>query len=174
MLDEGVGVKVAELLIDSFDFGETVEILDAGTMGYGMMHLFRDRDYMLVIDAINGTGLEPGTVVRVSPEQFAPNQVLHSLHDVRLPDVLSASALIGITLEVECIGIQIADMSPEGLSIGLTDAVQGALPRAIAAALYMLRLRGYAADAKPDGDSELQTAVAAEFADLESKHGPAS
>ena len=84
MRDEGVGVRVAEVLMSAFAWPDNVTVLDAGTMGMGILNLFRDADYMLVVDAVDGTGEPPGTVVRLSAEDIAPNQVMHSLHDVRL------------------------------------------------------------------------------------------
>ena len=96
MRDEGVGVRVAEVLMSSFAWPENVTVLDAGTMGMGILNLFRDADYVLVVDAVDGTGEAPGTVVRISAEDIAPNQVMHSLHDVRFVDVLEAAELMGI------------------------------------------------------------------------------
>ena len=96
MRDEGVGVRVIEVLMSVFEFPDNVTLVDAGTMGMTILNLFQDCDYMLVIDAIAGTGEEPGTVVRLSAEDLAPNQVMHSLHDVRLVDVLQTAMLMGL------------------------------------------------------------------------------
>jgi len=138
MLDEGVGVRVMEELHQHYTFDDMTDLIDAGTMGLGMITIFRGLGFLLIIDAINGTGYPAGTVVRVSPEDFAPNQVMHSLHDIRFVDVLQAAQLIGIEVEAECVGIQIENMSPSELTIGLTEAVEQAIPRAMAAALTLL------------------------------------
>lgn len=138
--DEGVGVRVIEEMMGTLTFPENVTLMDAGTMGMGILNLFRECDYMLVIDAVDGTGEPPGTVVRMSPEDLAPNQVLHSLHDMRFVDVLQAAELIGSRPETDCVGIQIADM--DGVAIGLTPDVEAAVPAAVEAALTILRERG--------------------------------
>jgi len=140
MRDEGIGVRVVEELMTAFEFPDNVTLVDAGTMGMTILNLFQDCDYMLVVDAIDGTGEEPGTVVRLSPEDLSPNQVMHSLHDVRLVDVMQTAMLMGLEPEVDCVGIQIEDMNE--LSIGLTPAVEAAVPDAIAAALTVLAERG--------------------------------
>jgi hydrogenase maturation protease len=142
MLDEGIGVRVLEELIAHYTFAEGTELVDAGTMGLGMISMFRGIDFLLVIDAIDGTDHPAGTVVRVSPAEFAPNQVLHGLHDVRFVDVLNSAMLIGIEPEAECVGIQVLDMSPVELTIGLSEPVAAAIPRAVAAALTLLDERG--------------------------------
>jgi len=143
MMDEGVGVRVIEVMMGTLQFPENVTLIDAGTMGMGILHLFRECDYLLVIDAIDGTGEAPGTVVRLSPEDLAPNQVKHSMHDIRLVDVLEAAMLMGHQPRADCIGIQIEDMGV--VSIGLTPDVEAAVPAAVAAALDVLAEHGVAA-----------------------------
>jgi hydrogenase maturation protease len=144
MHDEGVGVRVIEELMSGFSFPDNVEIIDAGTMGMAILNLFQRCDYMLVVDAIDGTGEPAGTVVSLSPEDLAPNQILHSLHDLRLVDVLQAAELIGATPQADCIGVQIADMTE--VAIGLTPAVERAVPAAVEAVLSILAARGVHAE----------------------------
>jgi hydrogenase maturation protease len=140
MRDEGIGVRVVEVLMTTLAFPANVTLVDAGTMGMTILNLFQDCDYMLVVDAIDGTGEAPGTVVRLSPEDLSPNQVMHSLHDVRLVDVLQTAMLMGLEPKVDCVGIQIEDMSE--LSIGLTPALEASVPDAVAAVLTVLAERG--------------------------------
>jgi hydrogenase maturation protease len=141
--DEGVGIRVIEAMMSTLAFPDNVALIDAGTMGMGILNLFQDCDYLLVIDAVDGTGEPAGTVVRMTPEEMAPNTIKHSMHDVRLVDVLEAAMLMGTRPEVDCIGIQILDM--DGIAIGLTPAVEEAVPRAVQAALTVLAERGIAA-----------------------------
>lgn len=140
MTDEGVGVRVAELLMGGYEFPEGVEVVDAGTMGLGIINLFRDRDLVIVVDAVDNSGHEPGTVVLMTPEELAPAQVMHSLHDVRFVNVLEAAALTGVEPQAICVGIQIASM--EQWVTELTPAVEEALPSAVAAVLDILAMRG--------------------------------
>lgn len=174
MMDEGVGNRVATELQATYVFPDDVRVMDGGTMGLGMMHLFRGVEFLMLVDAVDGTGHPPGTVVRVAPEDFAPNQVLHSLHDVRFVDVLNAAKLIGIMPEADCIGVQVEDMSPAELTIGLSEPVEAAVPRAMAAVLYVLEEHGVTAEPSPDGDSELQAAVAEAKADIAARQRDAS
>lgn len=142
MKDEGVGCRVADELIERYEFPEGVDVVDSGTMGLTVLGVFREYDFVLVVDAVQGTGLAPGTVVRLSPEDIAPNSVRHSLHDTRFIDVLEAADLIGVRPEAECVGIQVDDMNPDDLTIGLSEAVEGAVETAIDAVLTILAERG--------------------------------
>jgi hydrogenase maturation protease len=141
--DEGVGVRVVERMMTTLAFPDNVTLVDAGTMGMGILNLFQDCDYLLVIDAVDGTGEPAGTVVRMTPADMAPNTIRHSQHDTRLVDVLEAAMLMGVQPEVDCVGIQILDM--DGISIGLSEPVEAAVPRAVEAALAVLSERGITA-----------------------------
>lgn len=152
MKDEGVGVRVMEVMMGTLAFPDNVTLVDAGTMGMGILNLFKECDYLLVIDAVDGTGEAPGTVVRLTPEDLAPNQVKHSMHDVRLVDVLEAAMLMGHQPKADCIGIQIADMS--SVAISLTPDVDAAVPAAVAAALSVLAEHGVAARVAADASVE--------------------
>lgn len=176
MLDEGVGNRIAEELERNYRFGDDVRIVDGGTMGYGMIHLFRGVEFLLVVDAMDGTTLAPGTVVRVSPKDFAPNQVMHSLHDLRFVDVLQAAQLIDIMPEADCIGIQVENMSPAELTIGLSEPVEAAVPRAIAAVLYVLEERGIVPEDSDsaEADADLQARVAEAKADIARRQAEAT
>lgn len=143
--DEGVGIRVIETMMSTFAFPDNVTLVDAGTMGMGILNLFNECDYMLVIDAVDGTGEPAGTVVRMTPADMAPNTIKHSMHDMRLVDVLEAAMLMGTQPEVDCIGIQILDM--DGIAVGLTAPVEEAVKHAVDAALSVLAERGVTATA---------------------------
>ena len=95
MRDEGAGPRTVEILMNAFDFPDNVEVVDCGTMGYTILDVLRGADHLIVVDALRADDLEPGEVVRLEPSDFAASQVMHSLHDIRLPEVLQAAALIG-------------------------------------------------------------------------------
>jgi hydrogenase maturation protease len=149
MRDEGVGVRVIEEIMAGYSFPDNVTLIDTGTMGMSILGLFRECDFMLIVDAVNGTGHAPGTVVRIAAEDIAPNQVRHSLHDTRFIDVLEAAELMGARPRADCIGVQIEDMSE--LSIGLTPAVEAAVPAAIDAVLEVLAEHGVVAQPATEG-----------------------
>jgi hydrogenase maturation protease len=140
MGDEGIGIRIASVLMRGFEFPDTVELMDAGTMGIGMLGVLKDREFVLVVDAVDGTGHEPGTVVLMSPEDLAPNQIMHSLHDQKLTDVLEAAYLAGIEVNAECLGVQIARI--EQWVTTLSEEVEHALPGAVEAVIDLLAERG--------------------------------
>lgn len=140
MRDEGVGPRVAELLMAGYDFPDNVEVIDAGTMGYRILDMLRGIDHLIMIDALRDTEHPPGTVVILTPEELGENQVLHSLHDLRIVDVLQAASLTDKAPQTVCVGMQIDSI--EEWVLELSPACEGALPIAAAAVLDNLRALG--------------------------------
>lgn len=154
MADEGVGPRLIEFLREGYEFPESVEVEDLGTMGYMIMDMFRDREHVLILDAIRDTGLKPGTILQLTPEEIAPNTVLHSLHDLRVIDVLGAVALTGTVPDTVCIGVQI--VSIEQWVTELSGEVEAAIPMAAAVALEVLREWGVEPSVREGSDAQAQ------------------
>lgn len=140
MRDEGAGPRTVEILMAGYHFPDHVEVVDCGTMGYTILDVLRDVDKLVVVDALKAEDLEPGDVVKLAPQDFAASQVMHSLHDVRLPEVLQAASLIGRSPETIAIGIQIEEIAEWVLE--LSEPVEAALPVAVAAVLEELAEMG--------------------------------
>jgi hydrogenase maturation protease len=124
---------VIDLLQAGYEFADNVSLLDAGTMSFAILNLIREADQLIVVDAVRETGHPAGTVMRLTPEQIAPNQVRHSMHDVALVDVLQAVELMGCAPSAVAIGVQIEAI--EEAVLELSAAVEGAVPIAAAAVL---------------------------------------
>jgi len=150
MQDEGVGPAVVERLAAEYDFPDGVTVDDSGTMGMAVLDLFGQYDYMIVVDAVDGTGEEPGTVMAIAPEDIAPNTVLHSAHDMRFIDTLENAALIGWEPDAIVVGVQILEMYPEELTMELTPPVAAAVPIAVGAVIDLLNEAGVYPTRKSD------------------------
>lgn len=121
MLDEGFGSHMAKVLTDydmareAFDEeharmlietfreydarvegDERIPVLDAGTMGLSLLPFIRDFDRLVVVDAVDcGPDAIPGTCYTFTPEDMASYSIMHSLHDMRISDVLNNARLAG-------------------------------------------------------------------------------
>ncbi|MHB1397805.1 MAG: hydrogenase maturation protease [Trichloromonadaceae bacterium] len=106
-----------------------VELFDAGTSIIDLMEVFNGRQRLIVLDAVRG-GQAPGTLYRFSPEEVEAGELpMNSLHQVGLLETLKLGALVdckpGSTV---VIGVQ---PDATALGIGLSVAVQNAVPRAV-------------------------------------------
>ena len=112
MLDDGVGPAVYDALEAGYRFGDDVALYDAGCMTMDLLPHVCKADFVIVVDAVDGTDEQPGTVFRFAPGDIAGHGVMQSLHDMRLSDF----------------GIQVENMSPASFIEGLTPRVHAALP----------------------------------------------
>lgn len=144
MLDDGIGPAIFDELSEKYSFPAQVSLVDAGCMTMDLLPAVRDNDFLIVVDAVDGTGQEPGTVFRFAPEDIADHPVMQSLHDLRVIDLLNAAALLGYEARGICFGIQVENMSPAVVTEGLTPRVYGALPLAVDAVLAELVRHGVA------------------------------
>jgi len=140
MRDDGIGPRVAEMLLAGYDFPDNVEVVDAGTMSFMILDLLRDIDRLIFVDAVRETGHPAGTVMRMTPEEMAPNEVPHSMHDIALVNVLAAADLMDRAPEAIAIGVQIDTI--EEWVLELSPAVEAAVPIAAAAVLDELAALG--------------------------------
>ncbi len=142
MLDDGAGPAIYDELNQNYRFPDNVSLIDAGCMTMDLLPVVKDYDYLITVDAVDGTGEEPGTVFRFAPEDIAGHGVMQSLHDMRLIDLLNAAALLGFDARGMCFGVQVANMNPAVVTEGLTPQVFDALPLLRDAVLAHLIERG--------------------------------
>jgi hydrogenase maturation protease len=140
LTDEGVGVRALNELERRYTFPENVELLDGGTAGIELLRHIRNRDYLIIIDAMK-FDQEPGTVSRVEGQDVpAAFRTRISPHQLGLSDLLAAAMLTDeLPKNLVLFGVE-----PESLDIGLdlTDTVEASLEKLTGAILEELRSIG--------------------------------
>jgi len=134
--DEGVGVHVVQEL-QKKELPPSVEVHDGGVAGIGLLDFFPGASKVMLIDAAE-MNLEPGTLVRFTPEEVAGNYggPRFSAHDIGLLEVLElARALDQCPPEVVIFGIQ-----PKEISWGteLSPEVLASIPKVTEAVIREL------------------------------------
>ncbi len=140
LTDEGIGVRALNELERRYTFPENVELLDGGTAGIELLRHIRNRDYLIIIDAMK-FNQEPGTVSRVEgldvPAAF---RTRISPHQLGLSDLLAAAMLTDeLPPNLVLFGVE-----PENLDIGLdlTDTVEASVEKLTGAIIDELRSIG--------------------------------
>ena len=134
--DEGFGVRVAEYLDAHYDFPESVQVIDGGTLGIELTQYVTGTQKLLVIDSING-GAEPGTVFRFAGDEVMEHfQDKLSAHEIGIQDVLALLQVTGKAIpEVVVIGAQPYDLEA---GVELSPGMQALLPQIVNQALQEL------------------------------------
>ena len=135
--DEGFGVRVAEYLDKHYEFPESVQIVDGGTLGIELTQYVTGTEKLLVIDSING-GAEPGTTFRFHNDDVMEHfQDKFSAHEVGIQDVLGLLTVTGHKIpEVVVIGAQPYDVEA---GVELSDGMMELLPQMVEQALAELK-----------------------------------
>jgi hydrogenase maturation protease len=141
LADDGAGLVMLERLQDCDDWPEWLEFVDGGTWGLSLLPLLEDVDRLLILDAVR-TGEAPGTVVRGESDQV-PRWYAHpvSPHQVDLREVLGAATLLNV-VPTTLVVVGIEPLTTEGLHIGLSAVVDGAVEAAVTEAARVLRSWG--------------------------------
>jgi len=91
--DEGVGIRVIERLVASFDLPVDVQVLDGGTLGLDLLYYLKGLENLLIIDAVE-MAMEPGALLRMEGEEVpAFLSIKMSPHQIGIPDMLFAAKL---------------------------------------------------------------------------------
>ena len=105
--DDGLGPQAVARLQSEYEFGDEVEVLDIGTPTLDFADYLRERNVLVLIDALSGGG-EPGEILTFDKERlkdFLPNMRL-SAHQPCLNETLHAAEISGIDpKEVLLVGV---------------------------------------------------------------------
>lgn len=145
--DEGVGVRVVEVLAERYALPAEVEVVDGGTAGMDLLNTLAGCDHLLICDAVR-TGGPPGSVVKLVGEQVpALFQTRCSPHQLGLSDLLATLTLTGeAPAALTLIGIVPADLR---LGLELSPEVTAVVGQAVESLAAELRELGYAVTALP-------------------------
>lgn len=115
MADDGVGVRVVQLLQKRCRFPTGVTMLDGGTLGLDLLPKLEGVARLLVVDAVE-TGEAPGTLLRLTGDDIPlALETKVSPHQMGLKDLLTVATLLGFDpVEMVLWGIQ-----PECIEIGM-------------------------------------------------------
>ncbi len=123
MGDEGVGMRIVEILQSEAQSYPNAEFIDAGTGGLSVLHMISGRQKAIVIDCAL-MGDEPGAVRTFGPDDVKTTKKLahQSLHEADIIKIIEMAKQLGEgPEEVLFIGIQ-----PESITerIGLSDTLE--------------------------------------------------
>ncbi len=161
MQDDGVGVRLMEALRASRRWPGSVEFIDGGTGGLGLLTVIESARRLAVFDAAD-MGLAPGSHRVIGERELAAQATGHrlSLHDLSFPETLRLTRLSGAGPEETVI----LAIQPEVVDFGTTigDSLRAAMAGLVEIATGLVegmlkqpsRAGGVSAAADPVGSDE--------------------
>jgi hydrogenase maturation protease len=144
LTDDGVGVKVAYAVCDALASAarEDVTVTEAGVGGLHLMEMMVGYERVILVDAIQTPGGQPGAIRRLALDDIAsavPTQHSASTHDMNLPTALELGRRLGLTLPdtIEILAVEAEDVVTFGESC--TPAVAAAIPVVTELVLQLLK-----------------------------------
>jgi hydrogenase maturation protease len=134
LTDDGVGIYAVRELqrcLERSGLCQSVDIVETEVGGFSLMELMSGWKRVILVDSIQFDGLEPGTVVRIDPEDLHTSLRIRSVHDIDLPTVLELGRQLGLAMpeDLAIFGIQAED--PFTLSESITTAAGRGLRTAV-------------------------------------------
>jgi hydrogenase maturation protease len=132
LTDDGVGIYAArEVGRRLADRAANIDVVESEVGGFALMELMTGWRHVILLDSIQFEGLEPGTVVRIDPEDLHTSLRIRSIHDVDLPTALELGRRLGLDMptRLTIFGIQAQDACTFGES--LTEAAERGLNQAV-------------------------------------------
>jgi hydrogenase maturation protease len=142
MGDDGLGPAVVNAFEAGYSVGPDVQVIDLGTPGLDLLPWLADIDRVILVDTVK-SDLPPGTLKMYDKDDLLRHVPLARIgpHDPGVKEALLALEFAGrAPREVVLIGVVPART---GTAVGLSPAVQDAIPHAVAALVSVLA--GYGA-----------------------------
>jgi hydrogenase maturation protease len=144
--DEGVGVRVIQVLAQRYVMPPEVEIVDGGTCGMELLDTIAGCNHLLICDAVRADA-PAASLIRLADAQVpALFHNRYSPHQLGVADVLATLSLTDETPD----SITLVGVVPKDLALGLelSSEVAQTAERAVECLAYELRALSFALDTR--------------------------
>jgi len=118
--DEGFGVYFIRWFENRYLLPDSVEIIDGGTLGFGLFDIITSCKNIIVIDAIK-TDDQPGSMYRFTQKEMElSHPPATSAHEVEFADILCKAELIDLAPEAVFLCIVPAQYDTHNMHVGMT------------------------------------------------------
>jgi hydrogenase maturation protease len=141
--DDGVGIYVARLLAERLKDRPSVAVSEACVGGLRLLEMINGYERLILVDAIQTVGGQPGAIYRLTPNDFADPRRAASLHsgcshDMDLFTALEFGRQVGMAMPKEMVIIAIEAQDVITFGESCTPEIEAAIPKAAEAALEEL------------------------------------
>jgi hydrogenase maturation protease len=132
--DDGVGIHAAREIgrrLASAGLDSTVDIVETEVAGFALMELMNGWKRVVLLDCIQFDGVEPGTVIRINPDDLHTSLRLRSIHEIDLSTALELGRRLGLSMPDRLVvfGVQAQDAFTFGET--MTSAAEQGMEKAV-------------------------------------------
>ena len=138
LTDDGVGIRVALSLRDQVESRPDVTVAEASVGGLRLMEVVSGYDHVILVDAVQTTGGEPGDIYLLTLDAFCATMHSSCSHDMDMFTALELGKRLGMPMpdRVDIVAIEVDDVITFGE--GCTPKVEEAVPLAAQQVLELL------------------------------------
>jgi len=150
--DEGMGLYAAKYLKENYIFSpDCVDIIDGGTLGFGLMPLLQEYDEVIIANTASDTDRAAGEIVQKSGEEFLEGALVKkTANEVEIAEMLQICALGERMANVALISVVPEDIL--SVAVGLSACMHAVWQEYIEKIVSQLQTLGVAARYKPQMD----------------------
>ena len=147
--DEGVGVHFVNYIQENYSItppvGQTLDMLDGGTLAQGLTPILCQYDQLIVVDTVNAGDVDPGEVYFFDFDNAPPEiDWQGSAHEVEMLQTLTMMEMVGDRPKTWILGIVPTVLEP--MTLGLTDKILAAIPLMETTLVKQLENLGFACE----------------------------
>lgn len=147
--DEGIGCYGGKYLEENYDFSPAIDIIDGGTLGFGLMTYYQSYERVLILDTVSIDDA-PGSVYNLPAEALMGlGSYRQTAHEVEVVEMLEICSLLDRMAEVSVIGMVPQDI--ETVAITLTEPMKAGFKAFIAEAIKEIERFGVHVTPKTQG-----------------------
>jgi hydrogenase maturation protease len=132
--DDGVGVYTAREVqrrLDESGCENRADVVESEVAGFALMELMEGWDRIILVDSIQFDDVQPGTLLRLEPQDLRTSLRIRSVHEIDLPTAVGLGQLLGLKMPDRMLifGIQAEDARTFGRD--LSPAVEQGMHEAV-------------------------------------------
>lgn len=147
--DEGIGLYAGKYLKENFTFHPALDIVDGGTLGFGLMPLLQEYEVVLIANTSSDEDKGIGTIDVLSGEELIANQgIKKTANEVEITEMLQICSMASHCADTTMISIVPEDII--SVSVDVTPALRAHWERYIDVIVEELAKCGITAKRKSD------------------------
>lgn len=122
-MDEGIGLYAGKYLKENYTFEPELDIIDGGTLGFGLMPLLQEYEIVLIVNTSSDDGKIVGDIDVLSGDELIANQgIKKTANEVEITEMLQICSMANHCAQTTMVSIVPEDII--SVHVGVTPALR--------------------------------------------------